>query len=374
MKEMHAETRRADTPLQWLLTALGRLSVSILIPGITFLVLWRVFIFLRDGQAPQWVTAIVAIIWGVGGALALFFVANMVVEQFSDDWKKRLLPFIFVGPAIAILAWYLLIPVLRTFYASLFDAKGEVFVGLENYIYAFTSKAMLESFRNNLLWLIVGTGLSVGFGLLIATLADRADPVFETVVKALIFMPMAISMVGASVIWKFVYEFRPPGAEQIGLLNAIVTGLGGKPQAWLLGQPWNTLFLIAIVVWLQTGYAMVIISAALKGVPAELLEAGRIDGANELQVFFKIVVPYIRGTLVTVSTTVILFTLKIFDVVQSMTGGNFGTQVIANEQYTQMFRAFNYGRGSAIAVVLLIAVIPVMYYNLRQFSRQTEAF
>jgi alpha-glucoside transport system permease protein len=187
-------------------------------------------------------------------------------------------------------------------------------------------------------------------------------------------MPMAISMVGASVIWRFVYEYRPAGAEQIGLLNAILARLGVEPQAWLLLQPWNTLFLIVILIWLQTGYAMVIISAAIKGIPAELLEAGRTDGATEVQVFFRIIIPYIRGTLVTVSTTIILFTLKVFDIVLSMTGGNFGTQVIANEQFSQMFRAYNYGRGAAIAVVLLILVTPVMYYNLRQFARQTEAF
>jgi alpha-glucoside transport system permease protein len=187
-------------------------------------------------------------------------------------------------------------------------------------------------------------------------------------------MPLAISMVGASIIWRFIYEFRPPGTEQIGLLNAVITAFGGQPQAWLLARPWNNLFLIAIMVWLQTGYAMTVISAAIKGVPAEILEAARIDGANELRVFFNITVPYIKGTLITVSTTIILFTLRIFDIVQSMTGGNFGTQVIANEQYTQMFRAFHFGRGSAIAVVLLIAVIPVMVYNLRQFTQQTEAF
>jgi alpha-glucoside transport system permease protein len=359
---------------QWLAASLGRLLVSLFVPAITFVVLWRVFIFLRDSQASQWVTAIVAILWGVGGVLALFFVANMVIEQFPDQWKRRLTPFVFVGPALAVLAWYLFLPTLRSFYTSLLDAKGENFVGLQNYVYAFTSNAMLESFRNNLMWLVVGTGFSVGFGLLIAVLADRTHPKFETVIKALIFMPMAISMVGASVIWKFMYEFRPPGAEQIGLLNAVVTGLGGKPQAWLLQQPWNTLFLIAILIWLQTGYAMVIISAALKGVPEELLEAGRIDGANEVQVFFNILIPSIRGTLITVATTILLFTLKIFDIVQSMTGGNFGTQVIANEQYTQMFRAFNFGRGAAIAIVLLVAVIPVMWYNLRQFGQQTEAF
>jgi alpha-glucoside transport system permease protein len=357
-----------------LTTTVGRILVSLFVPVVTFLVLWQGFRFLRDGQAPQWVVAIVAVIWGVGGAVALFWVANLVIEQFGPEWRRRLAPFVFVGPALAILTWYLLVPTIRTFWASLFGPEGDLFVGLQNYVYAFTSRAMLESFRNNLLWLVFGTGLSVGMGLLIATLADRTHKAFEVVVKSLIFMPMAISMVGASIIWRFIYAFRPPGTPQIGLLNAIVVGLGGKPQAWLLLQPWNNLFLIAIMVWLQTGYAMTIISAAIKGVPAEILEAARIDGANELRVFFSITVPYIKGTLITVATTIILFTLRIFDIVQSMTGGNFGTQVIANEQYTQMFRAFHFGRGSAIAVVLLLAVIPVMIYNLRQFSEQTEAF
>ena len=360
--------------LQWLGTNISRLIISLFVPVVTFWILMQIFRFLRDAEAPKWFTAIVAILWGVGGALALFYVANLVVEQFSDRWKRRLTPFIFVGPALAVLTWYLLLPTLRSFYTSLLDARGENFVGLENYVYAFTSDAMLESFRNNLFWLIIGTGFSVGFGLLIAVLADRTHPKFEMIIKAFIFMPMAISMVGASVIWKFVYDFKPPGAEQIGLLNAIVTGLGGKPQAWLLLQPWNTFFLIAVLIWLQTGFAMVIISAAIKGVPNELLEAGRIDGANEIQVFFNITIPYIRGTLVTVSTAITLFALKIFDIVQSMTGGNFGTQVIANEQYLQMFRAFHFGRGAAIAIVLLILVIPVMWYNLRQFGQQTEAF
>jgi len=360
--------------VQWLGTNIGRLLASLFVPGITFVVLWRVFIFLRDSNAPQWLTAIIAIIWGVGGVLALFLVANYVAEQFPDRVRSRLIPYIFVGPALAVLAWYLFLPAIRSIYASLLDAKGESFVGLSNYIYALTSDAMLESFKNNLIWIVVTTSLSVGFGILVAVLADRTHHRFETIIKALIFMPMAISMVGASVIWRFIYEFRPAGAPQIGVLNAILTSFGGEPQAWLLRQPWNTLLLIVIVIWLQTGYAMVILSAAIKGIPAELLEAGRIDGANEVQIFFRIMIPYIRGTIITVSTTIILFTLKIFDVVQSMTGGNFGTQVIANEQYTQMFRAFHFGRGAAIAVVLLVLVIPVMWYNLRQFGQQTEAF
>jgi alpha-glucoside transport system permease protein len=374
MAEEQGKTKRRSGIGQWLTTIVGRVLVSLFVPAVTFAVLWEVFRFLRDSQAPQWVTAIVAVIWGVGGAVALFWVANLVIDQFGPEWRRRLAPFVFVGPALAILGWYLFVPTIRTFVSSLYGPQGKVFVGFSNYVYAFTSPAMLQSFRNNLMWLVFGTGFSVGLGLLVATLADRTHGAFEVVVKSLIFMPLAISMVGASIIWRFIYEFRPPGTAQIGLLNAILVALGGQPQAWLLLRPWNNLFLIAIMVWLQTGYAMVILSAAIKGVPAELLEAARIDGANEFRAFFSITIPYIRGTIVTVSTTIVLFTLRIFDIVKSMTGGNFGTQVIANEQYTQMFRAFNYGRGSAIAIVLFIAVIPVMIYNLRQFSQQTEAF
>ncbi|MGQ9613315.1 carbohydrate ABC transporter permease [Chloroflexus sp.] len=234
---------------------------------------------------------------------------------------------------------------------------------------------MLQSYRNNFLfWMIFGTGMSVGFGLLIAVLVDRTHPVFETICKALIFMPMVISGVGASVIWKFIYEYRPTGSTQIGLLNGIITALGFESQGWLLLQPWNNLFLVIIMVWLQTGYSMVIISAAIKAIPADLLEAGRIDGANEFQIFRSIILPSIQGTLITVTTTIILFTLKIFDIVQSMTGGNFGTQVIANVQYVQLFRQVHNGRAAAIAIILLLAVLPVMYYNLRQFGKQTEAF
>lgn len=360
--------------LDLLSTLVGRILIALFVPAVTFVVLWRVFIFLRDSNAPQWVIAVVAILWGVGGVAALFLLANAFIEQLPARWKSRLTPFVFVGPAIAILAWYLFIPTLRSIYSSLLNADQTQFVGLDNYVYAFTSQPMLESFRNNLLWLVIGTGFSVIFGIVVATLADRTHPRFETIVKSLIFLPMAISMVGASVIWRFIYAFVPAGSAQYGLLNAIVVGLGGDPVAWISLRPWNNLFLIVILVWLQTGYAMVILSAAIKGIPAELLEAARIDGANEFQVFFRITIPYIQGTIVTVATTIVIFTLKIFDIVQAMTGGNFGTQVIANEQYRQMFRAFNFGRGAAIAIVLLVAVIPVMVYNLRQFSEQTEAF
>jgi alpha-glucoside transport system permease protein len=359
----------------WLSTTLGRIAISLFVPLVTFLILWQVFLFLRDADIPLWITALIAIAWGVGGVLALFSISNYVIEQLPLQWRRRLTPFVFVGPALAILTWYLVLPTARSFITSLYDARGETFVGLQNYVYAFTSPEMIQAYRNNFaFWLIFCTAFSVGFGLLIAVLADRMDPVSETICKTLIFMPMVISGVAASVIWKFIYEFRPPNSEQIGLLNGILAAFGGTPQGWLLLQPWNNLLLVAIMVWLQTGYSMVILSAAIKGVPADLYEAGRIDGANEFQIFSSITVPSIMGTLITVATTTILATLKVFDIVQSMTGGNFGTQVIANVQFNQLFRLVDNGKAAAIAIVLLVAVLPVMYYNLRQFADQTEAF
>jgi alpha-glucoside transport system permease protein len=370
-----------------ILAFIGRVLVAVSLPAIAFYVLYLGFLFLRDSQAPRGVIALVAIVWGVGGVALLYWVFNGLVERLPDLWRGRILPFVFVGPAMAILAWYLAIPTLRTFYISLFDRDGppagmnllkqvgsEAFVGLSNYIAVFTEQLMKEAFRNNLMWIIFGGTFSVIFGLVIAVLADRSR--VEKLAKSLIFLPMAISFVGASIIWNFIYEYRPAGQPQVGLLNALVTGFGGVPQAWpqWVGiSPWNNLFLIVIVVWLQAGFAMVLFSAALKGIPEELLEAGRIDGANEFQIFFRIMIPYIQGTIISVWTTIVIFTLKIFDVVWVMTGGQFGTHVIATQFYRQSFTNRNSGFGSAIAIVLLIAVIPVMYYNLRQF-REQEAF
>lgn len=373
--ERDQEQTRPGGPQAWLSTTIGRILVSLFVPLVTFVVLWQVFLFLRDARIPLWITALIAIVWGVGGVLVLFSISNYVIEQLPNIWRRRLTPFVFVGPALAILSWYLVLPTIRSLYASFFDSSGASFVGLANYAYAFTSQEMLQSYRNNFLfWLIFGTAFSVSFGLVIAVLADRLDATSELICKTLIFMPMVISGVAASVIWKFIYEFRPPGAPQIGLLNGLMAAFGGQPQGWLLLQPWNNLMLVAILIWLQTGYAMVILSAAIKGVPADLYEAGRIDGATELQIFRSITVPSIQGAIITVATTTLLGTLKVFDIVQSMTGGNFGTQVIANVQFVQLFRLVENGRAAAIAIVLLVAVLPVMYYNLRQFGNQTEAF
>jgi alpha-glucoside transport system permease protein len=361
-----------------ILATILRIGLAIIIPIIAFLVLYAGFLFLRAGDAPKWLITVVAIIWGVGGVAALFWIFNWIVEMLPEEWTARLQPFVFVGPAIAILAWYLAVPSARTFWISLFDRDGPAagnFVGLSNYIAVFTDRGMREAFRNNIFfWILVATPLTVAFGLLVAVLADRSK--FERVAKSLIFLPMAISFVGASVIWNFIYEVKPANAPQIGLLNAIVVGLGGEPHAWpayTAIAPFNNLFLVVIVLWLQAGFAMVLFSAALKGIPEEILEAARVDGATEIQVFFRIMIPYIMGTIITVTTTIVIFTLKIFDVVWVMTGGQFGTDVIATQFYRQSFIARNAGYGSAIAIVLLVAVIPVMIYNLRQF-RQQEAF
>lgn len=387
MDFLSAAEHGGQTPAARVVSFVGRVLLAVAIPAIAFFVLYEGFLFLRDSDAPRSIIALVAIVWGVGGIAILYWIFNNLVERLPDEWTARLQPFVFVGPAMAILAWYLAIPTLRTFWISLFDRDGperglailqqlasDRFVGLSNYAAVFTERLMVEAFRNNLMWIIFGSTFSVAFGLIIAVLADRSR--FEKTAKSFIFLPMAISFVGASIIWNFIYEFRPIDQPQIGLLNAFVTALGGTPRAWAQWvniSPWNNLFLIVIVVWLQAGYAMVLFSAALKGIPDELMEASRVDGANEFQIFFRIMIPYIRGTIVTVWTTVVIFTLKVFDVVWVMTGGQFGTHVIATQFYRQSFTNRNSGYGSAIAIVLLIAVIPVMIYNLKQF-REQEAF
>ncbi|HEX6385456.1 MAG TPA: sugar ABC transporter permease [Anaerolineae bacterium] len=364
----------AESAATQIISFVGRLLLALAIPAIAFVVIYAGFIFLRDSNAPKSVITLVAIVWGVGGIALLYWIFNGLVERLPGVWTARLQPFVFVGPAMAILFWYLALPTIRTFWLSLLDRDAANFVGLQNYVAAFTERLMLEAFRNNLMWIVFGSTFSIVFGLLVAVLADRSR--FERMAKSFIFLPMAISFVGAGVIWNFIYAVRPGGETQIGLLNALVTAFGGQPHpwpAWTQVAPWNNLFLIVIVVWLQTGFAMVLFSAALKGIPGELLEAGRVDGANEVQIFFRIMIPYIAGTIITVWTTVVIFTLKIFDVVWVMTGGQFGTEVIATQFYRQSFVARNSGYGSAIAIVLLVAVIPVLIYNLRQF-RQQEAF
>ena len=312
-----------------------------------------------------------------GLAAVAIFIGLLLIIFFIGARAKGRLQFpaamvVFLGPAILLLAYGLIAPAFLTTVGSFQNATGQEFVGFANYSWIFTTESNRKVLLNTALWIIIAPLFSTGIGLMLALLLDRMKR--ESISKSLIFMPMAISFVGAGVIWRFIYYYSPPGEPQIGLLNAIVTGLGGQPQAWTsLVQPWNNLFLVVIMIWLQTGFAMVIFSSAIKGIPTDILEASRVDGATEWQVFTRIMLPSIPGTIITVSTTVIIFTLKIFDVVWVMTGGQYGTQVIATEFYRQYSTYRNFGYGSAIAVVLLIAVVPVMIYNLRQFSER-EAF
>ncbi|NOX64158.1 MAG: sugar ABC transporter permease [Chloroflexi bacterium] len=351
------------------LAFLLRVLIAVAIPALAMAVFILGFRFLRESDAPKFVIVLVSIVWGVGGVGLLYLAANTMVEALPDRWTALLQPYVFVGPAVAILVWYLLIPTFRTIYISLFDRSSENFVGLQNYIDIFTQRDLLITFRNNLMWIVFGATFAVIFGLLIAVLADRSK--FERTAKALIFLPMAISFVGAGIIWNFIYEVKDISVPQIGLLNAIVVALGGEPRAWTATvQPWNNLFLIVIVIWLQTGFAMVLFSAALKGIPDDLLEAARVDGASEIQIFFRIMIPYIMGTIITVATTIVIFTLKIFDIVIVMTGGQFGTEVIATQFYRQYFTNRNFGLGSAFAVILVLAVLPVMAYNLRRLAEE----
>lgn len=348
--------------------SLKAVLVSVIVVLLNVVVNGAIFLFFRDSHLNPLVTAVMAVIWGVLGVYLIYYSLNFAVEQYPERYRRRILPFVFIGPAAILLGWLLILPALRTLYLSFFNASSEKFVGLANYAAIFSDRLMGIALRNNLLWVFIGTLACVGLGLLIAILADRSS--FEKLAKSIIFMPMAISFVAAGVIWKFVYYYQP-GDEQIGLLNAIVTFFGGEPQAWTsMIQPWNNFFLILILIWMQTGFAMVIFSAAIKGVPEDILEAARVDGAGEIKIFFRIMIPYISTTILTVTTTIIVFTLKIFDVVMVMTGGQYDTEVVATQFYRQFFMYRNFGYGSTLAIVLLIAVIPVIVINLRQFRKQ----
>jgi alpha-glucoside transport system permease protein len=299
----------------------------------------------------------------------LYYAINRLVETLPDDTRDKLRPYVFVGPALIILTVFLVYPALNTIVLSFMDARSENFVGLDNFVFAFTDESMQVALRNNALWLIIVTSVSVSLGLIFAVLVDRIGK-WEPLAKSLIFLPMAISAVGASVIWRFMYDAKPASRPQIGLLNAILIETGSDPVLFLNEIPLNTFALMVIMIWLVTGFCVVVISAAVKGVADEILEAARIDGAGEVRVFFSIIIPSIRTTLITVGTTVFIMVLKVFDIVYVMTNGRRETEVIANRMFNEFYRNGNYGRGSVLAVVLLIILLPFLYLNLRDLRRQ----
>ena len=324
---------------------------------------------LRNGSGDQVIAklllAAIALLVGVGGIWLLFIGVGALVSLLPAKWRDRILPWVFAGPALALLAVFLVYPAAGTILRSFQDAEGQF--TLENFA-VMVEPEFTQILRNNAIWLILGTGASVVLGLIFAGLFDRVRR--ESLAKTIVFLPLAISLVGASVIWGFVYAWQPAGQPQIGLLNAIVVAFGGEPIPWLTSNPINIICEIVILVWLQTGFAMVVFSASIKGVSGEVLEAARLDGATERQLFIRVIIPMIRGSIITVATTIAIVTLKIFDIVYVTTGGRFGDDVVANRMFHEIFQFFEDGRGAALATLLFIAVLPVMYINLRNFRRQ----
>jgi alpha-glucoside transport system permease protein len=314
-----------------------------------------------DVIAPNLTLLVISLIAFAAIIYAIFLIGSRASVK-TQEWLRYA---VFLGPAVLLLLIGLIYPALRTIWMSLMDKRSVNFIGFDNYIWAFTIPEIQIVLRNTMIWVVVVPVASTLIGLAIAYMTDRMKS--AAVVKSLIFMPMAISFVGASVIWGFVYNFEPnPNRPEIGLLNAIMRSLGLEPRNWLLEPPWNTFFLIAVLVWIQVGFAMVILSAAMKNIPDEVVEAAMLDGAGNWLRFIRVTLPMIRGTVVVVLTTITIGTLKVFDIVRTMTGGNFQTNVIANEMYAQSFRQLNYGQGSALAVILFVAVIPIIWYNVRQ--------
>ncbi|MEX1177024.1 MAG: sugar ABC transporter permease [Nitriliruptor sp.] len=318
----------------------------------------------------QLVSAIAAILFGVGGVLLLFWLLNAAVERLPEQWESRLKPWVFIGPAVLVVGVFLVFPALDTIRRSFLGPASQEFVGLDNYAYLATDETVRETILNNILWMVIVPVVSVAIGLAVAVLADRLSERWEKVAKSMIFLPMAISFVGASTIWLFMYAWRTPGTNQIGLLNAIWTAFGGQPVAWVQTQAINDFALMIIMVWLQAGFAMVLLSAAIKNVPHDTVEAARIDGATEVQIFWRVTVPQIRSTIVVVGTTILILVLKVFDIVYVMTNGNFGTDVIANLFIRNMFNFGQFGHAAVLVVFLIVLTIPFMVINVRRFREQ----
>jgi alpha-glucoside transport system permease protein len=348
--------------------------------GMLVVVWFLANLFLAFGYYPQWfgnkaVIGILALIAGVGGAALLFWFLNMFVESLPQRFSLAVIPYAFLLPAFGLVALVLLYPTIQTINYSFANSDSTAYVGLENYATIFGDSEFWASWVNNILWLLVVPAVTVGLGIVVAVLADKLSGTGERTSKGLIFLPMAISFVSATAVWGLVYAYSTPGQAQTGLLNAIVVGLGGEPQTWLAIETakLNSLLLMVILIWMQAGFAMVLLSAAIKGVPEDTLEAARIDGATEFQIFRLVVIPQISGTIITVYVTIFILVLKVFDVVYVSTNGAYDTNVIANLYFNKLFAASEAGQASAIVVTLLIAVTPLIWFQIKTFREGESA-
>ncbi len=328
------------------------------------------FGYLKDEDGSKILQVIVAVAIGGGGVWGLYWSADRIVTSLPQRLGKIIQPIVFVGPAMALLAFYLVYPAIETLVKSFQGPDSSRWVGLDNYDRIFTESEYLIGLRNSAIWVILVPAAAVAVGLAFATLADKLGRRTESAVKSLLFLPMAISFVGATVVFTFIYAFRPEGfGSQIGVLNSLWSSVG-DPVDWLAQKPWNNLYLMVILIWLQVGFSMVILSSAIKGVPDELIEAARIDGATEWQAFWRIVLPTIASTIVVVWTTVVITVWKVFDIVAVTTNGRDETQVVAQQMVREFFTNRNNGQGAALAVILFIAVVPILLLNIRRFQAE----
>ncbi|MCS6712140.1 sugar ABC transporter permease [Brachybacterium sp. EF45031] len=365
------QTRRGGSgprPLRLLLGTVGMVVVAYVV----------VNAFLAFALFPQWffrsgiLIGILGLAVGILGSILFFRFLNMAIEGLPSRMSEGLIPYAFLLPGLALLGLMLVYPAVQTVVYSFANRDSTAWVGLANYRAIFSSADFWQALLNNFLWILIVPAVTVAFGLAVAVLADKLSSTGERITKSTIFLPMAISFVGASTIWGLVYAYNAPGTAQVGLLNAIWTSLGGEPQAWLqisTGRL-NSLLLMVILVWLQTGFAMVLLSSAIKAVPEDTIEAGRMDGASEARIFWQIVFPQVRTTLLAVFITVLILVLKVFDIIYVMTNGRDQTDVIANLFFRRLFVDANAGQSSAIVVVLLVLIIPVLIYQVRAFRAQ----
>lgn len=360
-------TDPAPTGTERALKLLGAVAVLV---GLPLLVQWA-FDFTKDRDANRFAIVGVAIALGVLGVFALFWLMDQLVDRLPRGWRETVRPYVFVGPALVVLSVFLIYPVINTILLAFRDRRGNDWVGFDNFEFVFTDPSMVRSLRNTALWIVVVPALALIIGLVFATLADRLQR-GESVAKSVIFLPMAISFVGAAVTFRLIYSYRPQGfGENVGVMNAIWEGLGNDPVAWLTQRPWNNFLLMVIMVWMQTGFAMVVLSSAIKSIPEEIIEAARIDGATEWQVFRHITIPSILPTITVVTTYMVINAMKVFDIVFVMgSPENNGTEVVAERMLTWFFIRNNQGYGAAVAVVLFLAVIPVMLANVRRFRAE----
>lgn len=319
--------------------------------------------------------AVSAAVVGICVPIALviyLFVGEWAIRRARTRLTTALRVALWLSPAAVLITAMLLYPLVQTIILSFRDKRGEGFVGIANYVDVFTRSETLIALRNNLIWLVFFTALVTGLGLIVAALSDKVS--YEKLVRTIVILPTAISFVGAGVIWGFVYSYAPPGLDQTGTLNALLTTLipTADPIPWLSDERTVNAALIFIAIWMSVGLATIILSAAIKGVPAEMIEAARLDGASEMRVFFSVLLPQIATTVVVVITLMSINALKVFDIIYVLTNGNYGSQVLATSMYSEMFSANNLGSASAIAVVLLLACIPIILVNLRYFSRDSR--